>query len=140
VVHEWVVRALRPDEVDVAITCGGGTYIRALARDLGRAAGSAAHLATLRRVRSGAFSVEDAVPLDALGAGVAPLRPALDALRGMPVEGLDAAQLSRVVRGMPVEATVSGERAALVDDSGVLAAVAERAGDGWQPRVVLRDG
>jgi tRNA pseudouridine55 synthase len=140
VVHGWTVRAVRSDEIDVTISCGSGTYIRALARDLGRATGSAAHLTRLRRVRSGAFSVADAVPLDALRAGHAPLRPALDALHGMPVERLDGAQLARLVRGMPVDATVAGERAALVDAHGALAGIAARAGELWQPRVVLRDG
>ena len=57
------------DTLRATIACGGGTYIRALARDLGRLTGSAAHLAALRRVRSGPFHVADAVPLDALRAG-----------------------------------------------------------------------
>ena len=45
----------------IVITCGWGTYIRSLARDLCRLAGSAAHLAALRRVRSGAFREADHV-------------------------------------------------------------------------------
>ena len=63
VVHEWSILALADDEVRVAITCGGGTYIRALARDLGRLAGSAAHLTSLRRLRSGEFDIADAVSI-----------------------------------------------------------------------------
>jgi tRNA pseudouridine55 synthase len=139
-VHQWTVGSMRNGEIDVTITCGGGTYIRALARDLGRLTGSAAHLTALRRVRSGAFSVDDAVPLDVLQAGGAALRPPIEALRGMPVESLDDAQLALLVRGMPVTATIAGERAALVDGAGALAGVAARAGERWQPRVVLRDG
>ncbi|HZI99101.1 MAG TPA: tRNA pseudouridine(55) synthase TruB [Gemmatimonadaceae bacterium] len=65
-VHEWIVRDRRNDEIDVTITCGTGTYIRALARDLGRLTGSAAHLASLRRSRSGPFDVRDAHSLDQL--------------------------------------------------------------------------
>jgi len=65
-VHGWEVEAERSDEIDVRITCGGGTYIRALARDLGRAAGSAAHLSSLRRCRSGPFDVADAATLESL--------------------------------------------------------------------------
>ena len=53
-VHEWTVLARSANELTARITCGGGTYIRALARDLGRLTGSAAHLATLRRTRNGA--------------------------------------------------------------------------------------
>jgi len=74
VVHEWVVRSLTPHTLDATITCGGGTYIRALARDLGRFAGSAAHLTALRRTRSGDFDVADATSLDALRSGPPPLR------------------------------------------------------------------
>lgn len=74
VVHEWVVRSLTPHTLDATITCGGGTYIRALARDLGRFAGSAAHLTALRRTRSGDFDVADATSLDALRSDPPPLR------------------------------------------------------------------
>jgi tRNA pseudouridine55 synthase len=65
-VQEWSVASLTDDELNVSITCGGGTYIRALARDLGRACGSAAHLTALRRTRSGDFDVLDASTLDEL--------------------------------------------------------------------------
>ena len=63
-VMEWVIREERDCEMDVTITCGTGTYIRALARDLGRATGSAAHLSALRRIRSGLFDVRDAATFD----------------------------------------------------------------------------
>jgi tRNA pseudouridine55 synthase len=65
-VHEWKVRHRAADSMDVTITCGTGTYIRALARDLGRASGSAAHLTSLRRIRSGEFDVADAVSIENL--------------------------------------------------------------------------
>ncbi len=48
--------------------CGKGTYVRALARDLGRALGSCAHVAALRRTRVGGFGEEDAVTLAELEA------------------------------------------------------------------------
>lgn len=59
-VRSWEIISERGSEIDVKITCGTGTYIRALARDLGRSTGSAAHLSALRRVRSGSFYVRDA--------------------------------------------------------------------------------
>ncbi len=46
------------------LVCTAGTYVRSLARDIGTALGSAAHLAELRRLWSGGFSIEDATPLD----------------------------------------------------------------------------
>jgi tRNA pseudouridine55 synthase len=51
-------------ELDVRVECGSGTYIRALARDLGEALGTGGHLTALRRTRVGPFSVSDAASLD----------------------------------------------------------------------------
>jgi tRNA pseudouridine55 synthase len=63
VVHRIdVVEKLGPD-VTLDVACGRGTYMRVLARDLGRALGCSGHLAALRRMAVGAFRVEDAVPL-----------------------------------------------------------------------------
>ena len=121
------------------IACGGGTYIRALARDLGRLTGSAAHLAELRRERSGPFHVSAAATLDAVRAGQAMLRPALDALPTIPHVQLTGDDAERVLRGMSVARADEGAAAALVDGrSGALVAFAEAAGAAWQPRVVMR--
>lgn len=145
-VDGWEVVAVRAGaddrvaECDVRITCGPGTYVRSLARDLGRAVGSAAHLSALRRERSGRFAVDDAVTLDTLQGGGAALRPALDAVPDFPVQPLDQADVRRVFAGNEVAAVVGGAWGALVHaDTGTLVAVAERRGDRWQPRVVLHD-
>lgn len=72
-VNEWRIDKLAADSLDATITCSGGTYIRALARDLGRLSGSAAHLAALRRLRIGEFDVRNALTLDEVKLGaVAP--------------------------------------------------------------------
>ena len=73
-VHRWDVTAFTGEALSATITCGGGTYIRALARDLGRFSGSAAHLASLRRTRIGKFDVADATPANALDASPPPLK------------------------------------------------------------------
>jgi len=142
-VHEWRVRALSPDRLDATITCGGGTYIRALARDLGRRCGTTAHLASLRRIRSGSFDVENAASLDDLKAGSASPRPPIDAVRHLDAVSLDAAQVVDVRHGRAVPAPVDDplplRTSALIDDAGRLVAIAERVGDMWQPRVVLPD-
>jgi tRNA pseudouridine55 synthase len=65
-VHEWRVRSFEGDRLEATIVCQGGTYVRALARDLGRATGSAAHLAALRRTGVGAFHVREATTLEQL--------------------------------------------------------------------------
>ena len=92
--------------------CGKGTYVRALARDMGRALGSAAHVIGLRRTRVGAFDEAVSVKLDTLRAAAevgnitAHLRPveaALDDILGLSVGAGDAANLARgqavLVRG-----------------------------------------
>ena len=56
------------ERVSVRISCGAGTYVRSLARDIGAAIGCGAHLASLRRTRVGAFHVDEALTLDQLQA------------------------------------------------------------------------
>lgn len=73
-VHEWIVKATDDDSLSATIICGGGTYIRALARDLGQITGSAAHLEELRRIRCGEFDVTDAASLEDLRNDPPPLR------------------------------------------------------------------
>jgi tRNA pseudouridine55 synthase len=141
VVHRWEVRDVTGERLDAAITCGGGTYIRALARDLGRLSGSAAHLSNLRRTRSGSFDVLNAVAIDELRAGgVAPL-PARAAVSHLPALVLRPDQVAHVRQGRVVAADdrLAGDdtTAALVDSAGSLVALAERADASWQPRVVL---
>ncbi|MDQ2952492.1 MAG: tRNA pseudouridine(55) synthase TruB [Chloroflexota bacterium] len=73
------------DQLGLLVVCSSGTYIRSLARDLGRAAGSAAHLGGLRRLAVGALEVGDAVGVEALRrdgreAATARIRPLGDEL------------------------------------------------------------
>ena len=65
-VHKWEIRSIDSQSLRATITCSGGTYIRGLARDLGRACRSAAHLSVLRRTRVGVFDVSHAYSLDRL--------------------------------------------------------------------------
>lgn len=74
------------EQLDITVACGAGTYIRAIARDLGRALGSAAHLAQLRRTAVGAWRVDEALPFDGLdpAAALAALRPMTEAVAHLP--------------------------------------------------------
>jgi tRNA pseudouridine55 synthase len=127
------------ERVRVRLQCSGGTYVRALAQELARRAGSAAHLDALRRTAIGPFSVNGAATLHDLRERRAMPRPVLDALPHLPREIIDAAFVAAVVRGQTIPATVEGARAAIVNaENGVLVAVAERRDDRWQPRVVMR--
>ena len=67
-VYEWRIDNFADDALNATITCSGGTYIRALARDLGRLTSSAANLRALRRTQVGRFNVTDAPTLEALEA------------------------------------------------------------------------
>jgi tRNA pseudouridine55 synthase len=81
-------------DLDVVVACSSGTYVRALARDVGAALGTGAHLTALRRTLVGPFSVDDAVDLedDVVDPHHALLRPADVARRLFPVVSLDGAQ------------------------------------------------
>lgn len=79
-VYSVTPESFTPPDLNLSIHCSSGTYIRSIARDLGRACGSYAHLATLRRTAVGSFRVEDAVkPEDFAPAGH--LRSASDFLK-----------------------------------------------------------
>lgn len=67
-VSRFVLYARRGPQLDVAVDCSSGTYVRALARDLGAALGVGAHLTALRRTRVGPFGLERARTLDELTA------------------------------------------------------------------------
>ncbi len=140
-VRGWDVLAHQGERWRVRITCGPGTYVRSLARDLGRRAGSAAHLSALRRTRIGPFAVENAIALERVLEGVE-LLPPLEALAGMARIAVSAEAAVRVRTGGMIAAadtatTEPAGLAALVDEHGDLVAVAERSKGSWQPRVVL---
>lgn len=91
------------DAIRFSATCSPGTYARALARDIGVALGTAAHLEQLRRTRNGTFPIADATPLadilDALDSGTPRLITLRDALVGMPEIVIDAAAEKRLRNG-----------------------------------------
>lgn len=137
-VHSWEVLGHRGDQYDVRITCNTGTYIRALARDLGRSAGSAAYLLSLRRLQSGPFQVQHASTLDQIRQGHIDVLSLRVAIPSMPVQEIDEQALPRVLHGNSIPARIAGARVALVDQSGDLIGIAERSGSDLQPRLVLR--
>lgn len=75
--HEafWRAHAL-PDSSVLSLVCGGGFYVRSLARDLGRAAGVPAHLAALVRTRLGPYEAPAGGPVQVVGEAVLPWLPA----------------------------------------------------------------
>ncbi len=91
--------------------CSAGTYVRSLARDLGAAVGSGAYLGALTRLRSGGFSLAEAVPLETVRAAAADgsaatfaalLRPLDEGLDDWPVVELTEEEADAVARGQAV--------------------------------------
>jgi len=123
---EW-----QPPDADIELTCSKGTYVRVFAEDLGRALGSVAHLAGLRRTRTGGFGIEAAVDLDALEAMSsaerdARLLPVAALVAHLPACRLDATDTVRLQQGQRVrQAGLSGSAdVACFDASGELIGVA----------------
>lgn len=137
-VHSWEVLELTAGMLVTRVSCSGGTFVRALARDLGRLAGSAAHLLRLRRLRSGPFDVAGATALNAIGADTR-LLPLLAGMRSLHVERVTDDDARALRHGRTVAAATEGSRAALLNPEGALIAVAVREGDHWRPKVVLLD-
>jgi len=121
------------------VRCSKGTYVRALARDLGRALGVGAHVTTLRRIRSGPFSLAAARPLEEILAGLASgavprLMTLPAALADYPTACVDDLLARRLRAGQRVAwaslGAVLETRVCLVDALGALIAVAEPRADG----------
>ncbi len=120
----------------IEVTCAAGTYIRALARDLGERVGSAAYLGALTRTASGPFLLDEAKPLDdvreaAAGgpAGLVPfLRPVDAGLEAFPIVTLTTAEVVAVARGQYVRPIVGmpvpAEKYRLVGPDATLVAIA----------------
>lgn len=111
-------------DLEVVVDCTSGTYIRALARDLGAALGCGGHLTRLRRTRIGNFDLS-LVGLDDAGlAGTEP-GPLLDmaevARRSFPVVELDAAQAADVRFGRSLELALAESPTAVLFDGELLA-------------------
>jgi tRNA pseudouridine55 synthase len=123
-----------PDAIRFAATCSPGTYVRALARDIGVAIGTVAHLEELRRTRNGAFSIADASTLDdviaALESGAPPtgligLRDALVGIRELVVDATAEKRLRNGDSRALDSLVPSGEPLfKVVSESGKLIAVA----------------
>ena len=119
------------------VECSSGTYVRALAADLGTALGGGAHLRNLRRTRIGSFGEEEAAPVE----DVVPLTPA-DGLRDYTAVTIDDETAALVANGRVLSRQALGVTGdgpwRVLDPSGALRAVYEaRHQDDAKPAVVL---
>lgn len=132
-------------DLHLLVTCGPGTYVRALARDLGEELGTGGYCAALRRLRVGPFAVDDALAWGALddpAAVRAALLPSESAVADLPAADLDSAAARAVVQGRAVPAPAVADAGGWVRLRGPAGFIglAERVGDDpprLQPRRVL---
>ncbi|WP_139981293.1 tRNA pseudouridine(55) synthase TruB [Nocardioides litoris] len=139
-IHALEVRAVRGPEVDISLRCSSGTYVRAIARDVGRDLGVGGHLTALRRTAVGPFDLHAARTLeqhaDELG-----LVPIADAARAtFPALDLDEREEADVRVGRRLDRAVAGPTAVFAPD-GTFLALYQPAGpgatDGAKPLAVF---
>jgi tRNA pseudouridine55 synthase len=149
VVSEW--DGADPDRpiAVVEVVCSAGTYVRAIARDLGEAVGSGAYLGALIRTGSGPFTIDGAIPLDDIRSAAADgpdglrplLRPIDTGLEAFPEVVLTVEERLAVARGqfispgVPVDS--SADRYRLRGPDGALVAIATRSGGRLAPDKVF---
>jgi tRNA pseudouridine55 synthase len=126
-------------DLDVVVDCSSGTYIRAIARDLGKALGVGGHLTQLRRTRIGKYEVENAVNLEGL-TGELPISKSVSAVRDvLPILEVSSEDALALRQGKRVAKTIHGITALICED--VLVAVAEPAGNqSLKSLVVFNEG
>jgi tRNA pseudouridine55 synthase len=125
-------------DLEVKVECSSGTYIRALARDLGAALGVGGHIIALRRTKVGSFDVSDANSItDLENLKLTPLATAASDL--FPTVSLRADQVTDLVHGKRLsDVPTTGSLIAGLSDSGQLVAVLEPAGSGLKSVVVFQ--
>ena len=141
VIHRMSVLDVRLPDVEFEVECSSGTYIRAIARDLGRMLGVGGHLRALRRTAIGAHEVEGAIPPEALidpgevrNAWMTPL----EAMAHLPLVRVNDDDLARITHGMAIAAPAElggGQVAVAAGDR--LIAIAQVEGATLLPKKVL---
>jgi tRNA pseudouridine55 synthase len=126
-------------DLDVVVDCSSGTYIRAIARDLGKALGVGGHLTDLRRTRIGKYDVENAVSLEGF-TGELPILKSVSAVRDvLPILEISSEDALALRQGKRVAKAIDGVTALICEDA--LVAVAEPAGNqSLKSLVVFNDG
>ncbi|MGH3174733.1 MAG: tRNA pseudouridine synthase B, partial [Streptosporangiaceae bacterium] len=133
-VYEFTVTGTRSDgdtlDVDATVRCSSGTYIRALARDLGAALGTGGHLTRLRRTRVGGYRIEDARTLEQLAGRFEVLPLAQAAATAFPSRTLTADEAHRLAHGGRLAATTTSAAGPAAAGPGTAGPVAAYAPDG----------
>lgn len=131
------------DHACLAVTCGKGTYVRALARDLALALGTVGHIVALRRTRTGAFGPDHMISLENLaemahkGGALSALQPVASALDDIPAHAISAQDAQslrqgRAISALPCEDKPAKPTALAVHDGKPVALIALQDGF-WRP-------
>jgi tRNA pseudouridine55 synthase len=133
-IHALVVTGVALPDVGISVHCSSGTYIRAIARDLGSALGVGGHLTHLRRTAVGPFTLEDARTLDDLEGHLA-VTPIADAARAsFPTRDLDEVQAAHVRVGRRIDIALDATTALFAPGGEFLALY--RAGEDGRAKAV----
>lgn len=122
-------------DVDIDVECSSGTYIRAIARDLGESLGVGGHLTSLRRTRVGGFGITDAVTLGDEAPALMTMGEA--ARRSFPVVDLDEVQCIDVRHGRALDVAVEAPVTGVLSPGGQLLGLYTPDGDRAVPVTVL---
>lgn len=137
-IHDLEVLEVRGSDVDISVRCSSGTYVRAIARDVGAVLGVGGHLVALRRTAVGPFDLSVARTLEDLAEHPSVL-PIADAARAtFPAVDLDEASADhvRVGRALDLALPGPGEHALFAPD-GTFLALYEQSGSGARPVAVF---
>ncbi len=146
-IHQIHLEHFEADELVFTVTCSKGTYIRTLAQDIGAKLGCGAHLKGLRRLTSGTFDLQDALPLEVLSELSleeldAKLLPIDIKIQHLPKLTLNAEQTDIIQHGQaikPNQEIISNEFIRLYDMSGEFIGLAQKQADGkLHPKRLLR--
>lgn len=124
--------------VDIAVTCSAGTYIRAIARDLGSELKVGGHLNVLRRTRVAGFTLDQAIGIDQLKGGNITTLDLADVARAtFPVRELELEEVNELSFGRPLSANESEELYAALSPDNRLIALLKNSVDKAKPVAVF---
>jgi len=134
-VSVFEITAFTPPTMQFRVVCGGGTYVRSLAHDLGQKLNCGAHLGSLRRMRSGDFGIEEAVRMG--NAGASSIRGLDKLFLQWPTVIVSGLEERRVRKGNPIATEETNGFVRILNNQGEFLSVAA-VESGWaRPRVVL---
>jgi tRNA pseudouridine55 synthase len=124
--------------VDIAVTCSAGTYIRAIARDLGAELGVGGHLNVLRRTRVAGFTLDQAIGVEQLKGGSVTTLDLVDVARAtFPVRELEFEEVNELSFGRPLSSNRGDEIFAAISPDNRLIALLKNSSDKAKPVAVF---